>query len=176
MLEEIALDVANARQYVSDRLSPTGRADWEQLLRDAAARHDDDHLASELRRAGRLNAQVMRRKPGGGTTLAAMPRNAGETLAEGEFNRYYMRAVCRRAIEDGTRHVIVYRAKHAESPRPASQARIGALVDPNALLEDLRANVGASTVLGVPGGPNSGLSVELPQPTPPPAESARIEE
>ena len=42
-------------------------------------------------------------------------------LAEGEFNRFYIRAVCLRSIESGTSDVVVYRAKvfktHARNQR-----------------------------------------------------------
>jgi len=42
-----------------------------------------------------------------------MRRNAHEMLAEGEFNRFYIRALCARAIEDGLPEVTVYRAKRS---------------------------------------------------------------
>ncbi|MCL4265318.1 MAG: hypothetical protein KJ069_19035 [Anaerolineae bacterium] len=35
-------------------------------------------------------------------------------------------------------------------------------VDPAALLADLREHTGEDTELGIPGGPNSGISVHLP--------------
>ena len=84
-------------------------------------------------------------------------------IADSEFNRYYIRAVARRALEEGCDEVIVYRAKPVETPRPRSEALLESTVDPAALLADLRANTGdAEPELGIPAGPNSGISVRLP--------------
>jgi hypothetical protein len=55
----------------------------------------------------------------------------------------------------------VYRARYSENPRYESEQKIGSFVDAEKLLADLRNNIGIDTHLGVPGGPNSGLSVEL---------------
>ena len=71
-----------------------------------------------------------RLKAGGLSKPPVMPSNAHEILAEGEFNRFYIRALCLRAVD--------------------------------ALLRDLRSHPGVETSLGLPPGPNSGLSVQLP--------------
>lgn len=89
-----------------------------------------------------------------------MPDNACETLAEGEFNRYYIRGVCRRAIDEGIGEVEVYREKLVEDPRPESQRKIGQRIKADVLLEDLRKSVGKPPTLGIPQ-PNSGLTVRL---------------
>ena len=85
-----------------------------------------------------------------------MPSNAPETLAEGEFNRFYIRGLCRRAVEENVAQLVIYRAKTVTHARPESERRIGATVSPGALLADLRQNVGVDTVLGVPAGPEFG--------------------
>ncbi len=82
-------------------------------------------------------------------------------LAEGEFNRFYIRAVCARAVADGISGVVVYRAKSVEHARSESERKIGQTVDPSAVLNDLRAHPGVDTALGLPPGPNSGLSIAL---------------
>jgi hypothetical protein len=160
MLEEIARDAAQGSLYLSPRLSPQGRKDYQDLLEDATRGHDEEWLANQLRLAGRLNQTEMR-----GSRSVRVPVTAAETLAEGEFNRFYIRALCLRASEDGVPHLIVYRAKQVENPRPASQARLDSEIDSAQLLADLRGNAGVDTALGVPAGPNSGLSVRLPTPT-----------
>jgi hypothetical protein len=38
---------------------------------------------------------------------------------------------------------------------------IGKIIECDKLLNDLRENIGMDTILGLPPGPNSGLSVEL---------------
>jgi hypothetical protein len=83
-------------------------------------------------------------------------------LAEGEFNRFYVRGLCLRAIDEGIDRLVIYRAKAVEEPRPDSNRRIGRSVNPRTLLDDLRRNAGVDTALGIPPGPNSGLSVKLP--------------
>lgn len=162
MRAELKEDVARGQLYVSQRLSPTGEADWPALLEAAIDAGDDASLARELQTGGRLNAYETRRTPSGGTTTAKVPATAAETLAEGEFNRYYIRGLCRRALEEGLGMVEVYRAKQVSRPRPESERLIGQQVDPQALLDDLRTNIGTDTALGLPAGPNSGLSVRLP--------------
>lgn len=52
----------------------------------------------------------------------------------------------------------IYRAGYSRSPRSESEAMIGRRIDAQALLEDLRAHAGVDTALGLPPGPNSGLS------------------
>jgi len=162
MLEEVDLDITRGALFVSPRLSLTGAAAYATLLKEAIKHHDSEWLENELEHQRRLSGTETRRKPTGGYAVVAMPETAAQTIAESEFNRFYIRAVCRQAIAAGTRTVTVYRAKPASEPRAASQRRIGTQVDPRALLNDLRRNTGVETALGIPGGPNSGLSVRLP--------------
>lgn len=91
-----------------------------------------------------------------------VPINAPQRLAEGEFNRFYIRGLCLRALDEGKSTVVVYRARHSSSPRLESEELIGSAFDAKALLEDLRESPGVDTALGLPPGPNSGLSARLP--------------
>lgn len=163
MLAEIDRDIAAGTLYVSNRLSDEGVRDYPGLLREAAQTGTPEALADELR-AGRLLDYEMAVSSRGKPFARRVPVTAPETLAEGEFNRYYIRGVCARALADRTSTVRVYRAKDVLSPRPESEARIGVHLDPAALLDDLRVHNSAGsidTALGVPAGPNSGLSVQL---------------
>ena len=162
MVEEIDLDVANDSIYISPNLSEAGVADWPTLIRTAAQSHDDKWLAAQLRGTGRLKDMTERRKPKGGYTTVRVPVTAPDMLAEGEFNRYYARGLCRRAIANGIDRVIVYRAKDVMRPRPDSQAKLGTEHDPAAILADLRSAQGVEPALGIPPGPNSGLTLKLP--------------
>jgi hypothetical protein len=161
MLEEIDQDIAEGKLYYSPRLSAAGKQQYPDLLRNAARSGTDESLAGELRTQGRLNATEERRKPKGGTTIAQVPVTAPETLAEGEFNRFYARGLCRRALAQQIESVVVYRAKEVVNPRAESVALIGTSLPAKQLLDDLRANIGTDTALGLPPGPNSGLSVKL---------------
>ena len=158
MGQEIEMDIADNGIYISPRLTQTGQDDWPSLVRTAAQTNDDSWLADQLRDTGRLK-DTEQRKNG---TMAKVPYTAPDTLAEGEFNRYYARGLCRRAIDEGIGHVVVYRAKEAARPRPESDAKIGAEYPPIAILNDLRDAIGVEPALGIPPGPNSGLSLKLP--------------
>jgi hypothetical protein len=160
MRTEAEADIAADRLYVSDRLSPGGAAEWPDLLLEAIEAGDAGTFAGLLNRNGRLNThETYVRK--GVLRTKRVPYTAAETLAEGEFNRFYIRGVCARAIADSIDEVEVYRAKLVMHPRSESLARVGLRLAPTALLADLRVHTHVDTVLGVPAGPNSGLSVRL---------------
>jgi hypothetical protein len=125
MICEVDGDVAATKLYMSVRFSPKGMAAYEGLLRLAIEKHSDSWLANQFRN-GCMELHEMRKKPKGGVTMALVPVTAADTFAEGEFNRFYARAVCSRAIADGIPHVVVYRGKEVVTPRPASTALIGA--------------------------------------------------
>jgi hypothetical protein len=159
MLQEVDLDVSSDKLLLSPRLTPDGEEQYPALLREAVQAHDEAWLTERLRPY--MRDTESRRTPSGGTTEAKVPYDAHESLAEGEFNRFYMRGLCARAIAEGIEHVEVYRGKQVNQPRPESQAKIGQRVSPQALLDDLRAFDGTETELGIPSGPNSGLTVRL---------------
>ncbi len=162
MLEEAQLDGNQASEFYGRRLTDTGKGEYPRLLREAIDQGDESTLAAALRRPGLLKERETYTRDGV-TREKKVPWNAADVLAEGEFNRFYIRGVCRRVIDEGRREVEVYRAKQVDQPRPESQALIGKRLDPAVLLEDLRKNVGVDTALGVPSGPNSGLSVRIPR-------------
>lgn len=161
MVEEIEMDIAASNIYLSPRLTEQGQAIYLQLLKEAGESKNDEWLAEGIRSRGLLKTTEERRKPKGGTTTVNVPVTAAETLAEGEFNRYYIRGLCRRAIEEGSTHLLIYRAKAVSQPRSESEDKIGTKIDAAALLRDLRAHQGVDTAFGLPSGPNSGLSVKL---------------
>ena len=157
MIAEIDKDKADGNMYISNRLTANGKADWPDLIRTAAQDHDDGWLADQLAEPGRIaNTELRRGKS------VKVPHTAPQTLAEGEFNRYYARGLCLRAIADDIGRVIVYRAKSVSNPRAESEAKIGAEYNPQYILADLRTAKGVEPALGVPPGPNSGLSLTLP--------------
>ncbi|GJM43285.1 MAG: hypothetical protein DHS20C21_01270 [Gemmatimonadota bacterium] len=162
MLAEIDRDISESTLYLSDNLSPQGRAEYPDLIRDAARSGSDETLALAIR--SRLNAREKPRalKTGGFSKPPVMRSNAHQMLGEGEFNRFYIRALCVRAIQDGVPHVIVFRAKAVRRARSASEEMIGQGMPAEGLLADLRNRQGVDTALGLPPGPNSGLSVQLP--------------
>lgn len=162
MMAEMEYDVEHNQLHISPFLSGQGQRDYPHLLREAMEVGDETTLAASLNTKRRIERTLPRRQQQGGYQLVTAPYTAADTLAQDEFNRYYIRALARRAIEDGVNELIVYRARPAENPRPESEALVETTVDPADLLADLRAHPGEATELGIPAGPNSGISVRLP--------------
>lgn len=141
--------------YRSPRLRPNAMGDYVGLLRRALKESDEGWLAGEIRRSNLIREHDDRGNK--------VPFNAAETLACDQFNRYYMRALCLRAIEDGIEELEVYRARDVDEARGESLQMVGRRFAPGFLLEVLRAEIGSATALKFPPGPNSGLSLRIPR-------------
>jgi hypothetical protein len=151
MDSEIQWDIEREALYLSSRLTTLGRKRWPELLREAAQNQTVSWLENRLVSEGLLLSVKDDRR---------VPVNAAQMLAEGEFNRFYCRGVCLEAIRLGKR-VSVYRGKNVADPRWRSQALLGTSMEPADVLKDLRAGIGQDLIRGVPGGPNSGISLKL---------------
>lgn len=162
MLEEMAVDASSRKMQPSKWLTEAGKNHWQELMRRAIREGNDVTLAHDIRVHGYLELYLIHHR-NGRPYRSRVPYTAADTLAECEFNHYYCRAICRRSLDAGNGFVEVYRAKPVRDPRPRSQQIIGTLVDAEKLLNDLRAHPGGlDAALEVPAGPNSGLSVRLP--------------
>lgn len=152
---EIKTDIANGLVYRSKYLTEKGLQAWEDLLLEAALHHDSTWLARQLHdEALAVSERETVDQQGQARTVKLQP----ESLADSEFNRYYMRGLALRAIEEDIPYLITYRAK--EVTQPASG--VGVEVDPHLLLDDLRSHR-KHTALNIPSNPNSGISVMLPE-------------
>ncbi|HEY3549243.1 MAG TPA: hypothetical protein VGK17_24480 [Propionicimonas sp.] len=160
MLDEVARDVTDGTLYLGDRLTALGAERWEALLRTACRDGDDGTLAGALGSPGGAYLRAREPNPRAPGEDKDVPYNAASTMAEGEFNRFYIRALCVRAITDGV-ELEVYRARASSSPDSRSQALLGTRPDAALLLADLRSHQGVATALGLPSHPNSGLSVRI---------------
>lgn len=158
MLTEIQHDAEQQRLDGGTRLNDVGRGAWERLLAEATEGGSEATLAAALGRPGGRFIKLTEPNPQNPGATKQVPITAGTTLAEGEFNRFYIRAVCQRAITEGF-EIEVYRARPSNPPDSTSQAKIGTRPDPHDLLADLRTNIGVATALGLPPHPNSGLSI-----------------
>ena len=157
MLSEIEQDMKDNNLYLSPRL--LNKELYVDFLKKSVISGNDSTLADDLLRNKCIKSMEARRTKSG-TTMVNVPRDAHSTLAEGEFNRFYIRGLCNKTIKDG-KVLEVYRAKSVSNPRPQSQALISKTVDPEKLIADLRKNIGVETALGLPAGPNSGISVKI---------------
>ena len=158
-LQELERDLANGTLVVPERLRPGATDDYVKLLRDALKYYDDLWLEERLQ--GMLVDFELRRTTSGGETTARIPENAARLLAEGEFNRYYMRGVAARAVAEGAAEVEVYRARLSAEPRSESARLEGERLQASALLEEMRAATRESRSEATLGRPGSGLSVRL---------------
>ena len=162
MQDELEYDIAHNQLHISPFLSGQGQRDYANLLRQAIENGSDETLEKDLRAHRRITRALPRRSRSGRYGIVATPTNAAQILAEGEFNRYYIRALARRAIEDGILELVVYRAKRVRRPRVESEALVETTIPAKDLLEDLRSHTDQPPALGVPAGSSSGLSVRLP--------------
>jgi len=158
-IAELDHDLSSGAFHNSERLRPEAIAEYQRLLREALRYYDDRWLeehASDL-----IVESESRRTRSGGTTTARVPQMAARLLAEGDFNRYYMRGVALRAIEEGRQILEVYRARLSLEPRPESAGLEGTRVPAAELLDHLRGPLSADPSVAPLGRTNSGLSVRL---------------
>jgi hypothetical protein len=162
MLEESRL----GGHYASPRLTEVGLASWVPLFEQAIQFHNDDWLAQELLRLGYLRDQEQYKTKNGMSWRQINKPHSAQMLAEGEFNRYYLRGLCRRAANENEPDLVIYRGKEVANPRPESDAKIGSSIGVHDLLHVLRSNdfVSVDAAFAVPSGPNSGLTARLPKP------------
>ena len=154
---ELDQDIKGESFHASDRLRPTAIESYRKLLREALSYYDDLWLED---RASDLLVEVEpRRTASGAQTTAKVPQMAARMLAEGDFNKYYMRGVAQRAIAEARQVVEVYRARLSHEPRRESEELEGHRLAAAEVLDQLR---GAATTSPVRlGRPKSGLSVRL---------------
>ena len=150
--------------YISPRLTEEAKAAWQSLIEEAINSHNDDWLANEILNQGYMLGTEQYTSKGVTKMRKINQSHSAQMLAEGEFNRYYLRGLCLRAKDEGNTSLIVYRGKAVSKPRPESELKIGDQVSVDALLTSLRTNdfVTIEHAIGVPGGPNSGITCKLP--------------
>jgi len=157
ILTELDYAVKTNALYISDRLTPQGKNSYPEIIKHHIETGTPESMADALR--GLFNKTEQIHKSNGAISTRAMPKNAPQLLAEGEFNHFYMRALCLIAIGEN-KQLKIYRARLSKKARPESEALIGQPIDPKNLLNDLRTHIGSNTISGI-GDVNSGLSVEL---------------
>jgi hypothetical protein len=157
MRAEVERDIAAGTLYLSDRLNSAGVREYPDLLLEAMESGTPESLAAAIRSRGLLNRAetAIKDRP-----LDLLPPEAADALAKGEFNRFYMRGVCARAIAAGVERVQVYRA--AKIPKPQLVPIAGRYLDAQGLLDKLRSHTDVDQALGLPSGTDSGLSIWFP--------------
>ena len=158
MLGELNADVESQTLVYSRDFNAAGKIKYPSLIRAALESGHIHTLTADLLPA--LFNETRADKNGRITRLNLA--DSASKFACGEFNRFYLRGLCLRAMSEGKAELIVCRAKVSTNPRPESEAMVGRHLLTIDLLADLRANKGFGTYLGVPMGPHSGLSAKFP--------------
>jgi hypothetical protein len=156
MLIELEQAIKTSQLHLSRRFTAQGQERYPDLLREAIHTGNEDSLTVALQQQ-----QCVAERAPYGTGTRRVPTNAARTFAEGQFNAFYMRGICHRAIQTGSQ-VEVYRAKEVSSERPHSRYQVGQKLDPQHVLYLLRHSPsGQHRGPAVPAGFNSGLSLRL---------------
>ena len=100
MDEEYNIDKNSDRLYFSPRLSENAQHLYSELLGKALNNGNINSFIRDIIDKKVLRETERRINPLGGILIADVPKVANETLADGEFNRYYIRAICRKAIQE----------------------------------------------------------------------------
>ena len=94
MLDELSMDLAGGRLCFSTRFTPAGHSAYPGILHQAITTGNDATLAHDLLVGGFFSDMEIGRSKTGKTFMRRVPENAHEIFAEGEFNRFYLRALC----------------------------------------------------------------------------------
>jgi hypothetical protein len=141
MIAELHWAVEHGRFYYSKHFTAPGREKYPLLLQQALAGGTPDTLKESLNVPGYFQA--------------GSRKNAAQTFAWDEFNKYYMRALCLLAQLPGY-DLVVVRGRHSDHPKPESNRLLGTKKDPVRFLSALRDVPKVN-----PFGANSGLTLEL---------------
>jgi len=160
MTDEVNEDVRKNSYYKSPRLNAVGLLAYPGALRSAVTSGTPDSFSKNFSMIN-FSQTEQRNRPNGGVTTAKVPDGANATLCEGEFNRYYIRGVCLKALLLGNTFVVAYRARHSDNPRQESVLLEEKQIDAAKLLADLRRDGWVDKAMGLPPGPNSGMSAKL---------------
>ncbi|MEC5171543.1 hypothetical protein [Chryseobacterium nepalense] len=153
MMEEINYDIKNNNLFISERLNENGKKNYLSFLLQSVANGTEESFIILLSKENFNESEMAN------GIIKKVPNNASTLLCQSEFNRYYVRALCLRALNQGLEKVEIYRARESSKARPESEAKIGSFLDSSELLSDLRNSIGKAPKLFPD--INSGLSVKI---------------
>ncbi|MFO7696847.1 MAG: hypothetical protein R6X16_06780 [Anaerolineae bacterium] len=154
MLSEYDRDSDDGQLYVCKRLKSAGQRHFPGLLRESIGQHDDAWLARQLCDLLLLSSSSGPGQAEAGTRMA-------DGIAEGEFNRYYMRGLCARAVAEGVAQVQVYRAKVVATRNASTLESIGQFLSPATVLAEFHSSHQTDPALASPFGADTGLSMRF---------------
>jgi hypothetical protein len=142
MLAEIQMDIDNNNLFISTRLNEKGRLYYQEYLMTSVTSGDEESFEKLLDIVDHFNPTFLRQEK-----VVRMPSNASTLVCQSEFCRFYIRALCLKAISNSVDTVEIYRARESSYVRPDSEAKIGTFLYAKDLLEDLRNSIGVEPKL-----------------------------
>jgi hypothetical protein len=142
MIAELGWSLEHGKLYYSKHFAPPGYKEYPQLLAQSLGVSDPDGLEEALNEPGYFQPDA--------------PKKAAQTFAWDEFNKYYMRGLCRLAQIVSGSELWVVRGRHSKNPKPESNRLLGTAKNPAAFLSGLREVPKVN-----PFGANSGLTLAL---------------
>src|SRR5688572_20416490 len=115
MIDEVKLDINKNSLYPSKRFNETGCRKYPDLLSNHVKNGNEISLLTDLQ-VNYCFKEKEERKTAKGISMVNVPITAPQTFAEGEFNRFYLRGICLKAIKEG-KVIEIYRARFSENPR-----------------------------------------------------------
>lgn len=140
MLEEFIEDERNGNLFISRRIKesePTIQKYFELLTE--SFKNGTDFTLSEAIKANNILKETEQYRKNGVLKLRKVASNASEVLGQGEFRRYYMRALCKQAILE-YKDLVIYRGRKSNEKSLDAELVIGKQVNPEKLLEYLKIN------------------------------------
>ncbi len=156
MLQEFNEDFKANNWYISPRLNHKGIQEFPNLITNAFTNGNEETLTNSIRPIVHLNEYEISHR-NGKQYQKRVPINASAILGEGEFNRYYMIALCRRAIS-ANKSICVYRGRESSRPRAESEMLIGKTLNPEETLNKMKDIIHIDNQIPEP---NSGITLEL---------------
>lgn len=142
MLRELLWSCEHNGLYFSKYLTDAGHDRYPHLLAQALECGSPDSLCDALSSSALWRADA--------------PRNSVQTFAWDEFNKYYMRALCRWSQEHQGYEIVVVRGRRSGAHRNSSDAQINRTREAASLLQQLRRKPAIN-----PFGANSGLTLAI---------------
>lgn len=142
MLEELKLSFDDGEFYYSKQFDELGYREYPRIFLDALASGTPDTLDDALNQPGIF--------------LPNTARKSAQAFIWDEFNKYYMRALCRWIQQHPGYEIVKVRGRNSATHRDSSDARIGRRENPASFLEVLRGTPKIN-----PFGANSGLTLMI---------------
>jgi hypothetical protein len=160
MDEELQYDIDNQNLSISSRLNKHGKSNYVSMMKKAIKRGSDGTLANDIL-VNHFLRDVEEIRSGDHAVVSKIPGNANILIAETEFNKYYVRALCRKAIKDERIKLEIYIAKEVLIEKSSIEKMLRNEVFPYSLIKKLRDNIRVDVALGFPKELNLPVSLRI---------------